>query len=135
LTDKRKVILVATEDPRVVQTFVRVLTERAYRLLVEKNKLRSIWRTLDNNVDCLVMDLKPSDEENAAFVNIIKKVRPRLPIVILSSDERFGSARMLAESGVFYRAFKPLRIEEIEQLIEGVDKIIMRNQDYLCASL
>ncbi|MBN1464772.1 response regulator [candidate division KSB1 bacterium] len=135
MTDQRKVLLVASEDRHVVQVFEHVLSDSSYELLVEKNKLQSVWEILENHVACIVMDLQPLDEENAAYINIIKKIRPRLPIVIISSEERYSSATMVEEFGVFYRTFKPLRIEEIEQLMAGVDRIIQRNQDYLIASL
>jgi DNA-binding NtrC family response regulator len=135
LTDTHKVILVASEDQHVVQVFGQAVTNSSYKLLVEKNKLRSVWEILSNRVACIVIDLKPHDEENAAFINIIKKIRPRLPIVIISAEEKYDSTDLLEESGVFYRTFKPLREEEIKQLMEGIDRIIQRNQDYLIASL
>ncbi len=54
----------------------QLLTEqdlnRLESYIVEKNKLLSVWEILANHVACIVMDLKPSDEENAAFINIIK---------------------------------------------------------------
>ncbi|MBN1559392.1 hypothetical protein JW998_04035 [candidate division KSB1 bacterium] len=118
-----------------MQVFGQVLVDSSYELLVETNKLQSVWEILSNHVACIVVDLKPLDEENAAFMKIIKKTRPRLPIVIISSEEKCGSTTFWEESGVFYRTFKPLRTEEIKQLMEGVDRIIQRNQDYLIASL
>ncbi|MBN1479167.1 response regulator [candidate division KSB1 bacterium] len=121
-------LILASDDAQVIDVFEQVLEKRAFRLLVEKNKLQGIWDTLDDNVACLVMDLDLPDDENMAFLKIVKKIKPRLPVVILFSEESSTMIRSLADISVFYRTFKPLRLDEIEQLMLGIEKLIARDK-------
>lgn len=135
LNDPIPTIIIASKDVDVIDIFYKASAVKDFRILVENEKLQTIWDTLDNMVVCLVLDLETFPIENLAFISIIKKIRPRLPVVVLSPLETLDFEDKLVEFGVFYRGSKPLCVQEVEQLIEGVDSIMMRNRDYLIASL
>jgi DNA-binding NtrC family response regulator len=128
-------VIIESDDESVIQMFRQASSLKGYKVLVEHEKLQAIWDTLDNIVVCFVIDLDVLGTESMAFINIIKKMRPRLPVVILSSEENQSSTKIMAEFGVFYRGIKPLCVQEVEHILEGVDSHLMRNRDYLSVSL
>ena len=128
-------IVIASEDVEAVRGFQQASISKGYNVLVERGKLQAIRAILEHQVICLVLDLECFGSDSLAFMNIVKKIRPRLPIVVLSAEEKISSTRMLAEFGTFYRGVKPLSVQEIEHVVEGVDSNLMRNKDYLYASL
>lgn len=47
------------------------------------------------------------------LVPLFKKVRPRVQIIVISSDEPIRFAKRLRDAGIFYQAMKPIDSEEI----------------------
>lgn len=128
-------LVLASFDVQVIAVFEQVLQKSAFRLVIEKNKLQAIWDTFDDSVVCLVMDLDLRDAESLAFLKIVKKIRPRLPLVVLLTEETSIQSRSLAEIGIYYRTLKPLRLEEIVELMRGIEKVNERNNSYRHVSL
>ncbi len=128
-------IVMTSDDDQVIDLFRRASTVKGFHLLVQRNKLQTIWETLERMVVCLVLDMDVLGAESLALISIINKIRPRLPVVILTSKEEYDAAKQLAEYGIFYRGVKPLSVQEIEHILHGVNSCAMRNRDYLLASL
>lgn len=135
LSTSTPTIIIASSDAEIVGNFWQASIPKGYNVIIGNEKLQTIWDTLDNVVICLVLDLETFGNENLAFINIIKKIRPKLPVVILSSENKYEVAEKLAEFGIFYRGIKPLSVQEIEHIVEGIDSNLMRNKDKLIASL
>ncbi len=132
---KARTMIVVSNDPKVIHLFNDVLARKEYSILVPENRLQAIWHTLDTDIVCFVVDLSEKSEDELTFINIIKKVKPRLPVVTLYSEVKPNSNRQLAETGIFYRAVKPLRVQEIEQVVEAIERRLLREEDCMSTSL
>lgn len=113
-------VVIASEDADVVSQIQELLLTRNYTPIIEKSALKCIAKVLDQEQHFLILDLDRSKSNFLDLIGIIKKTRPRLPIVTLSSDNSIQTLRALTEAGVFFCLLKPTHSEEIEKVLEAV---------------
>ncbi|MBD3290978.1 response regulator [candidate division KSB1 bacterium] len=120
-------LIIATEDSEVISQLSKIFLAEDYTIIIEKSQTKTILKALEHQVDLLVLDLAQPDTSKMDLVNIIRKTRPRLPIIVLSEDNSIEVLRELAEAGVFYSALKPVNQEEINEVIQAVTRIEHKN--------
>ena len=77
---------------------------------------------LDKDVDLAIIDENLVGISGSKLIAIIKKSRPRIPLIFLSSaDSKEELARVL-EQGVFYFIMKPVEREELRQAVDSALK-------------
>ena len=116
-------VVVATDDPRVINPLSQVLMKRDWCILITKSKLHSILNILDKEITFFILDFELPENSNLELISIIRAIRPRLPIIVLSEDISIHIRKKLAQIGVFYHALKPLHISELEQIVAGIEKL------------
>ncbi len=114
-------IVIASDDPAVANIIVNILGKKDYFMFITSSKLQALWKILNQEIRCLIYDFELENDSNFMFINIIKSIRPRLPIVVLSSENSPDIIRQLTEMGIFYFALKPLIRDEMEQIIDAID--------------
>jgi len=116
-------VVIATNDPLVVNPLSQVLMKKDWCILITKSKIQSILNILDREIAFFVLDFELPNNSNIDLISIIKSIRPRLPIIVLSEDASFNTRRKLAKAGVFYQALKPIQVMEIEQIIGAIEEL------------
>ena len=82
-----------------------------------------LLKILDKDIDLAIIDEDLAGMAGSKLVQIIKKSRPRIPLIIISSgDSREELARVL-EHGIFYFIIKPVNGGELREAVESVLKI------------
>ena len=115
-------LIIATEDSEVINQLSNIILEEDYSIIIEKSQTKSILKVLEHHVDLLILDLAQPDSSKMDLVNIIRKTRPRLPIIVLSEDNSIDTLREFAKAGVFYCALKPIIKKEITEVIQAVKR-------------
>ena len=116
-------VVIATNDPLVVNPLSRVLMKKDWSILITKSKIQSILNILDREIAFFVLDFELPNNSNIDLISIIKTIRPRLPIIVLSEDSSFNTRKKLAKAGIFYHALKPIQVMEVEQIIEAIEEL------------
>ncbi len=122
----RSSIIVST-DAGVVNQITNILMQHDFTVTIEKSIIKFISSMLEKDISLLIFDLDSPDGQNFDSIDIIRKLRPRLPIIILSKDNSFETLKILVQKGVFYSAIKPIQTEEIEEVIKAVAQSLHRN--------
>jgi len=117
-------IVIASDDPEVTNVIVSILGKKDYFMLITNSKLQALWKVLNQDLRCLIFDFELESDSNIIFINIIKSIRPRLPIIVLSSDNSPEMIKQLTEAGIFYYVLKPIIKDEMEQLIDAIDGLV-----------
>ena len=126
-------VVFATNDPSSVTSVSGVLMKRNWEVLITKSKLQSIINVLERNIAFFILDYELPDNYNSniELISIIKTIRPKVPIIVLTSDNSLTTRKRLAEAGIFYCALKPIRENEITQLIEAIEKVSVKQVEYI----
>jgi DNA-binding NarL/FixJ family response regulator len=88
---------------------------------------------LTQEVAYFILDFELANNSNLELINIIRRIRPRLPIIIFSEDNSEHTIGEIAELGIFYYALKPLNVEEIEKVVDAAEQFVHEQQSMNCA--
>ena len=127
--DKSSTIL--SSDARVVNQMTDILMQHDFTVTVEKSIIKFISSMLEKEISLLILDLDSPQGVNFDSIDIIRKLRPRLPIIVILVDNSLETLKTLVQKGVFYTALKPVLVEEIEEVIQAVTQSQYKNEKYL----
>ena len=114
-----KSILFAISDEGMKGQVFEVLNGIAnYSLTWVGESADLLLKILDKDIDLAIIDENLAGMAGSKLVKIIKKSRPRIPLIIISSGNSKEELARVLEQGVFYFIIKPINGEE---LIEAVD--------------
>jgi CitB family two-component system response regulator CitT len=118
-----KSILTAISDGSVKrQVFETLDGIESCSLIWVDNSGDLLINTLDKEVDLAIIDENLDGVTLSKLVEIMKKSRPRIPLIIITSgDSRAELARVL-EYGIFYFIIKPVNGRELREAVESVLK-------------
>lgn len=114
----RRIILIATSEPITGQEILGRLSSQGYRAVVVERGSDALLAVAEENVSLIILDLSIQEPPGAKTVEILRKMRPRLPIIVLSGDHSVETGRQVLQQGVFYYFLKPLNHEELDQIVK-----------------
>lgn len=122
MTKMNKLAVLASDDASLIEQINKIIAAYHYSILQAKSALSSILKILEKSVDILIVDLDLRQNNSLDLIKIIKKMRPRLPIIVLSEDFSLDTIRAFIESGVFYCAMKPIQRSELEKVLQALNR-------------
>ncbi len=116
-------VVVSSTDSHVRAFFKSFFKEKDYTATIEDQGSRALLKVLENPVDLFIHDVPMKNELNLDIIEIIRKVKPRVPIIVLCENTSIKIVRTFAEVGVFYCAMKPVQLGEMEKVIEAIERL------------
>jgi DNA-binding NtrC family response regulator len=74
---------------------------------------------LDKDIDLAIIDENLTGISGSKLIQIVKKSRPRIPLIIISSGNPGEESAKVLEQGIFYFLVKPVKGEELRQAVES----------------
>jgi len=115
---KSKSILIAYEDDLWSRSLVAFFHSLGYRVMTTQMMSEMIRRIRKENINVVLIDDEIDGVKACEVVSLLKKIDPKIQIVIISSDSSIGSVKRLRGAGIFYQAMKPVDLEEIKAAVE-----------------
>jgi len=125
----RRSAVVTTKDPVVKGQLGGILKKYQYDVYFERIGNPAILTVLDRNVDIMINDLPGEDDSVLKVISVIRSVKPKLPIIVLSENTSKESIRKLSELGVFYCAMRPIQIGEMEKVLEAIERLYRKEEE------
>ncbi len=113
-----KSILIAYEDDLWSRSLVAFFHSLGYRVDTVKMMSQMIRRIRKENTHVVLIDDEIDGVKACEVVPLLKKIDPKIQIVVISSEGSIGSVRRLRGAGIFYQAMKPVDLEEIKSAVE-----------------
>lgn len=108
-----KTILIADDDKAIRTVLSRALGREGYDVRLSSNAA-TLWRWVSNGVgDIVISDVIMPDDNGLDMLVRIKKIRPDLPVIIMSAQNTLMTAVKAAESGAYEYLPKPFDLEEL----------------------
>jgi DNA-binding NtrC family response regulator len=82
-----------------------------------------LLKILDKDIDLAIIDENLAGMAGSKLIKIIKKSRPRIPLIIISSGNSKEELARVLEQGVFYFIIKPINAEELKEAVESGLKV------------
>ena len=118
-------ILLIDDDPGIVDTLSRVLTDEGYEVMVEQRGDAGFARAAEEMFNVVVTDLKMPGLGGLDLVRELHAARPRLPIILITA---FGTTQTAIEATKFGAYDYLLKPFEIPQLLELIHKAVNSNR-------
>ena len=117
-------LLAASADESFRQQVVEALSARSDVAVRTTDKgLETIMAVLEEGVAAVILDLDLHPlADGLATLEVLKKLHPRMPIIVVSTDTSTTTGTKVVEKGVFYYLFKPVSNSELEEVVENAIK-------------
>lgn len=117
-------VLLASIDA-TIQTSLDELFDAEHYCVETINRAGEVLLALlERDVDLLIFDLDIQGIMGPELLPVIRKLRPRLPIILVTEDYTLNIRKIAAEQGMTYQTFKPSNSAETRAIIHATEKII-----------
>ncbi len=113
----RRMILIATSEPLTGQELRGRFSGQAYKTITVERGSDALLSVAEGNFSLVILDISIQDPSGPKTVEILRKMWPRLPVIVLSGDPSVETGREILQHGVFYYFLKPLDFEELDQIV------------------
>ncbi|HOT96227.1 MAG TPA: response regulator [bacterium] len=122
-----RMVVVATSDRQLEET-LREQMATEYRVECVRRGAEAILQMLEKEIDLLLVDIDMNGQIGTEILPVIRRLRPRLPVILISDDFTYRIRKTAAEQGVTFQSVKPRSSSEAHEIINVVDKIIAHKE-------
>jgi len=115
---KSKAILIACQDDLWTRSLASFFHSLGYRVDTTRLMSDMIRRIRKGNIHVILIDDEIEGVKACEVVTLLKKIGPKIQIIVISSEESIGLVKRLRGAGIFYQAMKPIDLEEIKSAVE-----------------
>ncbi|MFQ5825351.1 MAG: response regulator [bacterium] len=115
-------VLLATRDDPLKEKVLEILNEKDYPVIVVNSCRNAIQYMLDYEFDLVIFDPDLRELDGLGTIQLIKKYRPQIPIIVTSDHTSFETGVKIANVGVYFRMGKPIDEQITKELIQSVEK-------------
>lgn len=113
-----KTILIADDDKAIRTVLSRALGKEGYDVRLASNA-STLWRWVSNGEgDLVISDVMMPDEDGLDMLIRIKKIRPKLPVIVMSAQNTLMTAVKATERGAYEYLPKPFDLDELKTVIK-----------------
>ncbi|WP_026481698.1 nitrogen regulation protein NR(I) [Ahrensia sp. 13_GOM-1096m] len=111
-------ILVADDDAAIRTVLSQALSRAGYDVRLTSNA-STLWRWVaEGEGDCVISDVVMPDENLFDLLPRMKKMRPDLPVIVMSAQNTFMTAIRASENGAYEYLPKPFDLVVLTAIIE-----------------
>lgn len=110
-------ILIADDDSAIRTVLNQALSRHGYQVRVAHNAA-TLWNWVINGEgDLIITDVIMPDENAFDLLPRIKKVRPEIPVIVMSAQNTFMTAIKASEAGAYDYLPKPFDLSELISIV------------------
>ena len=122
IKSEKLTVLFASNDDSLKERVLGVLDEDRHHVVVADNCKDALEKLLDSDFDAIIFDHDLKELDSTDTMQLIKKIRPKLPLIVLSETISYESEVKIAKLGVHFRLNKPLDEEVTKALFESLER-------------
>jgi DNA-binding NtrC family response regulator len=125
---KSKMIFIAYQDDLQARSLSTYFHSLGYRVEIARLVSDIIRKIRSGKIRVILLDDEIEGVKACDLVPILKKIDPRIQVIVISSEESIGVVKRLRGTGIFYQALKPVDLGEIRSAVEcAFEKIEREN--------
>ncbi|MCX8117272.1 MAG: response regulator [Desulfobacterota bacterium] len=114
---KSNMILIAYQDDLGLRSLTTFFHGLGYRIETARTISEMIPKVRKGKSDVLLLDDELEGVKAFDLVPLLKHIRPRLQVIVVSSETSLEKVKRLREAGIFYHATKPIDLEEVRSAV------------------
>ena len=118
MTENASAILL-TQDKEIISLFSSATSELQTKLVEKPDFASFILEMQENDYALAICDCSRSLSECLKWVKVIKKIRPKVPLIVISSEIDKTSGGKLYEEGIFHLCEKPINKNYLKEVLSA----------------
>jgi DNA-binding NtrC family response regulator len=114
----RRIVLVAEADPYIRQAISDRLSAQGYQVVTAERGSEVLLAVVENAAGLVILGLELQEPAGIKTVEILRKMRPHLPLIVLSGDCSIETGRQVLQHGPLHYLIKPLNLDELDQIVQ-----------------
>jgi DNA-binding NtrC family response regulator len=110
---RSKTICILYQDDLWTGSLATYFQSLGYRIETAKMVSEAIRRLRSGKIEVLLIDDEIEGVKASDLVPLLKKIHPKIQVIVISSEESVELAKRLRKAGIFYQAMKPIDLEEL----------------------
>jgi len=119
MSDRKSILSAISDEDVKGQVFEVLDVIETYSLTWVVDSGDLLLKILDADIDLAIIDENLAGMASSKLIKIIKKSRPRIPLIIISSGSSREEFARVLEQGIFYFIMKPINGEELRRAAES----------------
>jgi len=112
-----KMLLIADDDKAIRTVLSKAMEREGYEVKLTSNAA-TLWRWVSNGEgDLVITDVVMPDENGLDLLLKIKKIRPDLPVIVMSAQNTLMTAVKATERGAYEYLPKPFDLNELKSIV------------------
>jgi len=120
--DHKASILIVDDDMGMCETLSDIMEERGYRTVIALDGYEAVEKVREAAFDVILMDIKMPGMNGVETFKQIKRIHPETAVVMMTAYAVEDLIREALSEGVYGVLYKPLDMERMIGLIEGVKR-------------
>lgn len=116
----KRAILIADDEEAIRQSISIILKEEGYDCVEVSDGLSAIDSACAQNLDMVILDLFMPRKSGIEALAEIRRCRPQLPVLMLSSYYDVETAEETIRKGAVQYLLKPIDFDELLAAIHGI---------------
>ncbi len=116
--NEQKIILCVDDEADILELFKDEFIDLGFKVLEANNGVDAFEIFKNNQVDCIVSDIRMPGGDGVSFVKNVKESGAEIPIFLVTGFSDY-TAEDLAGIGVNAVIFKPFDLEEVVEMISS----------------
>ena len=113
-------ILVASRDEDCHKNLHEMFKDRQITIHTVSDEADLLLALLDGDYNALIYDLEFSALDSLKMVKILRKLRPKISLVVLSNDSSKELGGKVLQEGIAYYGIKPIYSQTISRVLSNV---------------
>ena len=122
-------VLLVDDDPLVLETYEEGLSLQGHEVVVALGGNDALLALSKESLDVMITDLSMSGMSGLELARRVKKIVPRLPIILLSGWAIQQDEKQVRQAGVDYVVAKPCTIDRLVDTIQEATRVSVRSPD------
>lgn len=119
--------IIYSSDPNVVDTCFDCCSEIGMGLFKKTEFTNFIFEIQQDLIDLIIFDSNDQYADCLKQVKIIRRIKPKIPLIVISDDIESVEGGKIYEEGVFHLAQKPIDKNIIKEIISASINILKQN--------
>ncbi len=116
----RRRVLIGSTEPTVVTLLGELVQQRGLEWDAVETSADLLLQLLESDYELVVLDLDLPCAGDAKMVGVLRRIRPKIPLVVLSSNPSVELGGRVVQEGVAYYSVKPVAKETLQEVLDAL---------------
>lgn len=113
------VILVVEDEAPIREVIAEMLTQLNYDVRLAATAVGAVNMARDERPDAILLDIVLPDASGTATLDQLRKLRPDVPIIMVTANADEELARQTLKRGAFDYVMKPFNLQHLASVLEA----------------